>query len=85
MSAAPKDDGGPAFPQTVEGWNGHMSGKQPGMTLRDYFAGRALAGLLAHHGRSVFNTDAENSRIVSACAFILADAMLAARRRSQEG
>jgi hypothetical protein len=56
-------DGGPAFP---------YRDRYPGMTLRDWFAGQALAGLLAskgYHERSVAATD----------AFNLADAMLTAR------
>ena len=43
------DDSGPAFPQTQWGnTNGTAWGRgQGGMSLRDYFAGQALAGSLA--------------------------------------
>lgn len=44
----PMNDGGPAFPQNPE-WMSNRSG----MTLRDWHAGQALAGLLAnpnYHG-----------------------------------
>ena len=41
--STPINDGGPAFPvaETI-----HVYGHN-GMTLRDYFAGQALAGILA--------------------------------------
>ena len=38
------NDGGPAFPMTGEGCHNPLY-SQPGMTLRDYFAGQALAGM----------------------------------------
>ena len=41
MSDAPKD-GGPAFAH-----GNPEQGGDPGMSLRDYFAGQALAGILA--------------------------------------
>lgn len=44
MSTNPNSEGGPAFPVNIpgcgdNGWSG--------MTLRDWFAGQALAGILA--------------------------------------
>jgi hypothetical protein len=45
-----KNNGGPAFPRPL-GHHPHMgctySDAQQGMSLRDYFAGHALAGLLS--------------------------------------
>ncbi len=38
------NDGGPAFPIPGEGW--------PGMTLRQYYAGQMLAGMMANEERS---------------------------------
>lgn len=69
------NDGGPAFP--VE-HNTIHNGKQitfpsNGMTLRDYFAGQALAGMLADSERS--GTLEEYTRY----AYDFADAMLKAR------
>jgi len=43
-----KQDGGPAFPTCVSAdTDGGLSRGDPGMTLRDWFAGQALIGLLA--------------------------------------
>ena len=39
----PKDDGRPAFPRVLE--HDHCWGDEPGMTLRQWYAGQALAGL----------------------------------------
>jgi hypothetical protein len=67
--------GGPAFP--VHGGNADddprnriLSG---GMTLRDWFAGQALVGLLADGGASTWEGDAAN-------AYKVADAMMDARK-----
>jgi hypothetical protein len=60
-----KPDDGPAFPQPV-------GLHRPGMTLRDYFAGQALAG---------YSTldDAAGAAELAICAYEQADAMLRAR------
>lgn len=68
-----KEDGGSAFP----GGDGQYGGgphHQTGMSLRDYFAGQALACLAQH-----FNDGHEADRVASE-AYMLADAMLAARK-----
>lgn len=70
------DDGGAAFP---EGENGHGEG----MRLRDYFAGQALAGLLAwspHENGCQFKPDEAAVR-----AYKMADAMLAERKKTNGG
>ena len=53
----------------------------PGMTLRDYFAGQALAGMLAHGTRYKPREGADRNWHVAIAdeAYELADAMLAAR------
>lgn len=73
-------DGGPAFPRTM-GWNGltdyeehRCSDDQTGMTLRDWFAGQALAGILA--ATTVAGPGESASR-----AYGMADAMLAERAK----
>lgn len=71
------DDLEPAFPiqpcgpdglPTTEAW--------PGMTLRDYFAGQALAAIIAADGAQFF----ENSRHHAITAYEHADEMLRARK-----
>lgn len=63
------NDGGPAFPAH---WNG-LQAAQHGMTLRDWFAGQALMGLLPSKGVVGFPT------AYAQVAYEYADAMLAAR------
>lgn len=60
----------PAFPIPA-------SCREAGMTLRDYFAAKALHGMVGRpwSGFAKFNTHALN-------AYLYADAMLAARERS---
>ena len=57
-----------AFPRTYGG------GSRDGMTLRDYFAGQALAGYFAHP-----TTPHQNATDGAAYCYAMADAMLAAR------
>jgi hypothetical protein len=65
----------PAFPQAdTDDYEG-----EPGMSLRAYFAGRALTGLLATHGINL------PLREVARQAVIIADAVLAELVRSQPG
>ncbi len=103
MSDQPKD-GGPAFPTDIsmptfkeEGGvlteTGQFRFHHPGMTLREYYAGQALAGLLAG---CVGNTDAapaflksasnrsvDVNNIIAAMAGEVADAMLAEQEKKQ--
>jgi hypothetical protein len=64
------NDGGPAFPSVGEGF-GNPSYSAPGMTLRDWFAGQALAGLAANPDFATFDR--------AEWAYRYADAMLRAR------
>ena len=70
-----QDDGGPAFPHTVNAADGtpiaHL-----GMTLRDYFAGQALIGLLAMPD---IDHDDRSMQDVINTAFHYADGMLEKR------
>ena len=72
MSDKP-NDGGPAFPCTdAKGFTSE------GMSLRDYFAGQALAGLIACP-----NTSGDEKAF--ACnAYKFADAMLAEREKERK-
>lgn len=80
------EDGGPAFP-TVSA-SVHLP--HHGMTLRDWFAGMALQGLLANPGGPIqangmsgwsFTNCEDND--VAKLTWILADAMLAARSQTK--
>lgn len=74
MSA--RDDGGPAFP-VADVYNKDGDGiteGSPGMTLRDWFAGQALTGLLSDPSR------AGKPQAFAAEAYQMADAMLKARQ-----
>ena len=63
--------GGPAFPTE----HTDTSGLYDGMTLRDYFAAKAMLGILTDPHREInYPYDA-----VASYAYSLADAMLAAR------
>lgn len=53
----------------------------PGMSLRDYFAGQALAGLLAHPTATIVTVNEEDAAYVAHAAGMYADAMLAARSK----
>ena len=41
------NDGGPAYPTVVVHWNGTMIDRGPGMTLRDYFAAKAMQAMVS--------------------------------------
>lgn len=60
-----------AFPCLERGGNG-LELTDPGMSLRDYFAGQVIAGLMARAGTP-------DPRYESRLAYEMADAMLAAR------
>lgn len=62
-------DGGPAFPN-----NDAHGCAYAGMTLRDWFAGQALAGLLGNS-----NYGPPNSKEDANMTYLIADAMLKAR------
>ena len=68
------NNGGPAFPFTEHTPDGSLYSEQPGMTLRDYFAAKALQGLLSHNS----NGNASDKNIAE-WAYSQADAMLRAR------
>ncbi len=77
-----KDTGGQAFPKTG---NFHDSGNacydsvdSDGMTLRDYFAAKAMQGILANPGQ-LDNLNADAIKWVTKDSYRMADAMLAAR------
>lgn len=89
----PIDDGGPAFPN-----NDAHGCAFSGMTLRDYFAGQALAGLCANSGlfaklaelraflledMTPKECDVFEHKTISNASHQIADAMLTAREAQQ--
>ena len=79
----PIKDGGPAFPMA--------SGPEPranetthyneGMTLRDYFAAKAMQGMLANKGFIYGKTADEDDSNGAKRAYKIADAMMKAREQ----
>lgn len=72
-----RDDGGPAFPQKIERPSGLGTETTTffGMSLRDYFAGQALAGINANN---TWDESGWGARAVA--AYESADAMITARK-----
>lgn len=70
------NDGGPAFarPYFEHPTSGEWSPAQDGMSLRDWFAGQAVVGIIASEGESRTPSDIAAKR-----AYEVADAMLKAR------
>lgn len=77
--SAPINDGGPAFPS--HGSMGEVM--QQGISLRDYFAAKAMQGLLAGNfmdlGRAADKTNQKLDEMVAETALRVADAMLKVR------
>ena len=72
------NDGGPVFPHEFKYGDGTAQ-RCEGMTLRDYFAAKAMAGLMANTSffEDVGGTDSVRT---ARLAYLTADAMLAARK-----
>jgi hypothetical protein len=68
-------DGGTAFPLPAT----EMHGFEAGMSLRDYFAAKALAAMIGHEGKDYSNCGAIGVPKLAAWAYEYADAMLRAR------
>jgi hypothetical protein len=71
------DDGGYAFPRMKEEFFSHRLG---GMSLRDYFAGQAIASIPLRSWDHVGGDDLERIDAWAKCAYLVADAMLLARQ-----
>lgn len=68
------EQGGAAFPVAERNGNGDFCGEY-GMSMRDYYAGKAMAAMLTRSGTEGFST-------IAVRAFVMADEMIKARERS---
>ena len=68
-------DGGPAFPN----YNVVMTKEGQGMTLRDYFAAKAMQGILASYPKWTHNGEQVEPEELARIAYVSADAMLKTR------
>jgi hypothetical protein len=79
-------DGGPAFPGgTNETFTDLQLGEptQSGMTLRDYFAARAVQAVIGScNGPMIFEGSPGDFLLCAQAAYRIADAMLVAREKS---
>lgn len=73
-----------AFPQDIwDRYTGSMMGQEKGMTLRDYFAAKALS-LIPFLAKDVCeNPEIWNSRAIAHEAYQIADSMLEERTKNQ--
>lgn len=74
------NDGGAAFPVTATEAHQGMTESQPGMSLRDWFAGQALSGTLWREMDARNVTLADRVKMSATLCYQVADAMLAARK-----
>jgi len=74
--------GGPAFarPASEDKFNEEHYPPQSGMTLRDYFAGQAMSGFIAHYSCLIGEQARDDTR-AKRC-YQIADAMLAERAKA---
>jgi hypothetical protein len=80
MSA--RDDGGPAFPvNTANDGNGGACFPATGMSLRDYFAGEAMAALISRPDKDPQHRGILAVPKMTQYAYEYADAMIAERAK----
>ena len=71
-----KETGGAAYPTIYTDSEGNVVNSTSGMTLRDYFAGQALVGILSGEYREAINIQDPISE-----SYIIADTMLKKRNK----
>ena len=70
-----RKDGGPAFPVPDD------ASDMPGMSLRDWFAGQVLGGVIAATKSDTREPNETHEQMFARRAYALADALLAARKQ----
>lgn len=73
------DNGGSAFPALLQSDDHRLMQREDGMSLRDYFAAKAMAGFLAHPESDYAPLIDDKPPMLAREAYRLADAMLKAR------
>jgi hypothetical protein len=78
-----RDDGGPAFPVLHNDAGRVLIAENCGMTLRDYFAAKAMAAFLSNQetARIADKTHQKLDEMISRASYLQADAMLKARQQ----
>ena len=76
-----KNTGGPAFPTTDFLHAGQVVPGSEGMTLRDYFAAKAMQAVITCAFDAGAATEAEDALTLAEIAYVMADAMLAEREK----
>ena len=71
-----KDDGGPAFPHPYQ--HGVLPAST-GMTLRDWFAGQAIPGIIAACFHDQCEPGETRAEMFARKSYLMADALLTAR------
>jgi len=72
-----KKDGGSAFP--VSNGTGYIEG----MTLRDFFAAKAMQAIIIGNQADIHVTDKAGSKGVARDAYVIADSMLEVREEGE--
>ena len=72
------DNGGPAFPNVPDGAGDKWDDWDKGMSMRDYFAAKAMQGAIANNSFADTGSDHEIEWVVR-LSYKYADAMLKAR------
>jgi hypothetical protein len=85
-----ENDGGPAFPggavvMHADGYARSVPPRDGGMSLRDWFAGHALSGLLMSHPYMHRDNEFRKARVLGLAnqSYQIADAMLVAREKDR--
>lgn len=81
-----KTTGGPAFPEHIAVTEvGDTYSGEPGMTLRDYFAAKALPGMMGRDWSHMTGRDSEILQTWVTMSYRIADMMLAERAAAAIG
>lgn len=74
------DDNPSAFPNPEDAWNS----REWGLTMRDWFAGQAINGVVAHLGPGQGDSSSGVPATIAEAAYEIADAMMEARKRKEK-